>query len=116
MNKFYTFINLGLILAFSTSVMYGQTFDRQECDACSSVYTESSNTAHWSVYVPIAAVVGAAVLFGVADISTKSSDSDSAEKCLGSMDNSKRHLSSYSSSEHKGYHRAKALAKTGYSH
>lgn len=40
-----------------------------------SAYLASQQAAHWSAYVPIAAVLGATVFFGVADQSHQSSSS-----------------------------------------
>lgn len=52
-----------------------------------SAYLASQQAAHWSAYIPIAAILGATVFFGVADQSQQSSSSShsgSDQKCSSS--------------------------------
>ena len=118
MKKFRSLITLTLVLAFSTSSIYGQTSDAQECEECGSAYMQSSRSAHWSAYIPIAVLVGAAIWFGLADRNSDDEDSSGSQDALGSIDNSRRHGSCVSGSDSwsKGYYRAKALSKGSYSH
>lgn len=79
----------------------------QDCDTCGEAYSQSSYTAHWSAYVPIAVLIAAGIWFGVADSksddSSSSSDSSSHDGLgsLGSKSSSYKSCSSYSSG---GYH------------
>jgi hypothetical protein len=41
--------------------------DEQQDINCSSAYQQSHHTAHWSAYVPITALVAAAIFLGIAD-------------------------------------------------
>lgn len=96
MKKIQQIIAMTLILTCATHALNAQVC---ESEPCCSAYAESSRSAHWSVYVPIVVLVGAAILFGVADRSKGSDCSSGSQDALGSIDNSKRHSSgSYSNS------------------
>jgi len=101
MNIWQRVITTTLIFAISTATTYGQNDTCQEEAECyPSAYEESSRTTHWSVYIPVAAIVGAAILFGLADAKQKKHAS-SSQDALGSIANSKRvshSSSSFSSS------------------
>lgn len=105
---------LVLTASLLSSSLPAQCGESPECDECGCAYVESSRSAHWSIYIPIVVVVGAAIWFGLADDSSEKISYGSQDG-LGSIDNSMRQISSYSSSGHNGYHRAKVL-KGGYSH
>jgi hypothetical protein len=109
MKKLNHFVILTIVLTLATSSIYGQDPCYQEDDTCSSAYMQSTNTAHWSVYIPIAIIVGAAIWFGVADHDSEKFDSSDSQNALGSIDNSIRnHRSSsskYSSSSKSSYDR-----------
>lgn len=101
------FTILVLCLSFVTQSVYGQTQDCEECE-CGDAYSQSSSTAHWSVYIPIALLVGGAIWFGVADSSSSGSfascsdsgscSSGSGGNGLGSMASSSRSCRSSSRS------------------
>ena len=67
MVKLHKFVILTLLFALCTTSLQGQNDFDPEADT-GSAYTQGSQTAHWSVYVPIAIIVGAAIWFGVAQI------------------------------------------------
>jgi hypothetical protein len=94
MMKIYKFFVFTLIFAFASTSIQGQEYCEEtgmECEC--PAYVEGSRTAHWSIYVPIAIIVAAAIWFGIADRNDCKSDyyyTDSQD-ALGSIDNSKRH-------------------------
>lgn len=104
---------LFLVLFFMSAIhpAYGDQCG-QDCDTCGDAYAQSSCSAHWSAYVPIALVVAAAIWFGVAD--GKSDDSSSSGSSshdglgsLGSRRSSSSRSGSYKSSSSyssSGYH------------
>lgn len=109
MNRFFI---LTLLFAFVTTSIQGQECcdeTNMECDG--SAYMEASKTAHWSIYIPIAILVVAAIWFGVADqhdnSKSKYSYTDPLDG-LGSIDNSKRHSSRIGSYGYSSYSRSKA--------
>lgn len=89
MKKLHQLITLGLVLTFATVSIYGQDPQDQEEETQSAAYMESRNTAHWSIYIPIAILVGTAIWFGIADQHQGDHSSDSQDG-LGRMDSSKR--------------------------
>lgn len=90
MTKLYKLVVLTLLFAFVTTSIHGQDCCDQVED-CGSAYNEGSLTAHWSVYIPIAVLVVAAIWFGVADRNHDKSSYSNSQDGLGSIDNSKRH-------------------------
>lgn len=99
MKKFRSFITLTIALTLATSSIYGQDCNNQ-VDNCSCAYAESSHTAHWSIYIPIAALVAAAIWFGMADQKHEKHNSSNSQDGLGSMASSKR----ISHSHHHHHH------------
>lgn len=89
MTKLHRLFILTLLFAFVTTSIQGQNSCCDEVTECGSAYTEGAQTAHWSVYIPIAILVAAAIWFGVAD-RDHSTDSYGSQDALGSIDNSKR--------------------------
>lgn len=67
MKKHRQLITSTLILMLALSSVYGQEIYPQQEETYSPAYLQSSHTAHWSVYVPIALLVGSAIWFGFAD-------------------------------------------------
>lgn len=97
MKKLHSLVALTLALTLAASSIYGQDPDCQEGTDYSSAYVEGSNTAHWSVYIPIAILVGAAIWFGVADRHSEHHNSSTdSQDGLGSIASSKR-ISSHDS-------------------
>lgn len=103
MKKLRSFVVLTLVLTLTTSSINGQEPCCQEDESYSSAYMQSSHTAHWSVYIPIAILVGAAIWFGLADQKHESHDSNDSQDGLGSIANSKRR-SSHNYSCKKSHH------------
>lgn len=93
MNKIYKITTLVLLFSFIINPIQGESLNDEEDERCGAAYVESSQTAHWSVYIPITILVVAAILFGVADRDHKSHNSSDPQDALGSIDNSKRHSS-----------------------
>ncbi len=122
MKKIQQLVALTLMLTCATASIYGQDScyqDYSENDTCSA-YAQSSNTAHWSVYIPITVLVGAAILFGLADQNHSEHDSSDSQDALGSIANSKRRSSSsYSSTsshrKHSSY-RSSRSSQGSFSH
>ncbi len=128
MLAFRSLIAFAIALSIATMPVCGQYqphLDDEE--SCSSAYTESSRSAHWSVYVPIVALVGAAIWFVAADGKQVKHDSNDSQDGLGSIADSKRISSSssyrdsyakhfYSSKNSKSYLRAKAVPKGLHAH
>jgi hypothetical protein len=111
MNILQRWIGLTLALTLAFSSLHGQQDCCQADDAYSSAYAQSCDTTHWSVYIPIAALVGAAIWFGLADGYDNNESSNNSQDALGSIANSKRigkHYSSHkqgkSSYQHKPVH------------
>lgn len=99
MKKLRPLVALTLALTLATSSIYGQDTFYQEDTDYSSAYVESNNTAHWSAYIPIVILVGAAIWFGIADRHHEHHDSSSdSQDGLGSIANSKRVFHSSSDS------------------
>lgn len=94
MKKLRPLVALTLALTLVTSSMYGQDSYCQEDGNYSSAYVESSHATHWSVYIPIAILVGAAIWFGIADRSHDHHSSSDSQDGLGSLASSKRMSSS----------------------
>lgn len=89
MLKFHKFVIFTLLFALFTTSLQGQNdFDLDEDSG--SAYTQGSQTAHWSVYIPIAILIGAAIWFGVSDKNHDTSSYSNSQDALGSIDNSKR--------------------------
>jgi hypothetical protein len=93
MKKLHQFFTLTLLLTFATPSIHGQDPQYQEDATYSSAYMQSSHAAHWSVYIPIALLVGAAIWFGVADRNHECHDYNDSQDALGSIANSKRRSS-----------------------
>jgi hypothetical protein len=104
MEKLHKLVTLTLLFTIVTTSIQAQDADDQSDENYSSAYVQSSHAAHWSVYIPIAILVVAAVYLGLADEkhSNDSSSSDSQDG-LGSIDSSKRHSSSSSGSSSRHY-------------
>lgn len=90
MVKLHKLVVLTLLFALFTTSLQGQNDIDPEEDT-GSAYTQGSQTAHWSVYVPIAIIVGAAIWFGLSDNNHETSSYSDSQDALGSIDNSKRH-------------------------
>ncbi len=75
----------------------------QECDSTGEAYAQSSYNCHWSAFVPLALIVGAAIWFGVADGNSSNDSSSDSKNGLGSLARSRR-SSSYHSSRSHGSH------------
>lgn len=121
MKRFHQLVALTLVLAITTSSIYGQDLYNQEDESHSSAYMQSQNTAHWSVYVPIAILIGAAIWFGLADRKHEKHDSNDSQDGLGSMANSKRRYNdsdSHRSHSHSRPHSRSSSkqSKGSYSH
>lgn len=112
MKNLRPFIAFTMALVIATSALNGHSPCLVDDEEFSPAYVESSHSAHWSVYIPIVALAGAAIWFGLADKSNSKKDSSDSQDALGSIANSKRACSSVS---YKAY-RAKTLPKGGYSH
>ena len=56
---------LTLFFAILTSSIHGQTPVQEE--NYDEAYMESYHSAHWSIYIPIAAYAAAAIFLGIAD-------------------------------------------------
>ncbi len=99
-----TFVTLTLFFVLVTHSAYGQpsySQDYEYNDYSDSAYTQGCYTAHWSAYVPIAALLAAGVLWAIADKHHSShhsshSSSRSSRHGLGPME-------SYSSSDYSNY-------------
>ena len=102
---------LTLLFAFVTTSIHSQSTCNQDETECGSAYAEGSYTAHWSVYVPIAIIVVAAIGFTISDKSHHSSDYSDSQDGLGSIENSKRNSHNRSSS-----YSASSYSRSGYSH
>jgi len=113
MKKFCPLITFTLVLTCAISSIHAQDSCQQEDGNFSSAYVESSHAAHWSVYIPIAILVGAAIWFGFADKDKdKGEDSNNSQDALGSIANSKRISSS--DSYKPGSYRSKTLPFKSY--
>lgn len=97
---------LTLFFSCATSSVYSEPpCCYNECEPCGEAYSQGSCTAHWSAYVPIVLIVGAAIWFGVADGNSSSSSNSNSKDGLGSLASSKRRSSSHSySSYSSSYH------------
>jgi hypothetical protein len=96
------FLFLTLFTLSAIRPAYGEQY-YQDSDNSGEAYSQSSCSAHWSAYVPIAVMIAAAIWFGVAD--GKSDDSSSSNNSghdglgsLGSRSGSSHRSSSSSSS------------------
>lgn len=113
MKTLRSFIAFTLILVSTTTSVCGQPpcCDQPICcdqsDVCCPAYEEGSNSAHWSVYIPIAALVGAAIWFGMADNKKDKNNSSNSQDALGSIVSSRRVNAKYS--KHSHYFRSKTL-------
>ena len=116
MNKIYRSFLLTIALTVATTSVYGQESCCQEEGNYSSAYLESCSTPHWSIYIPIAILVGAAIWFGVADGNSDSSSSSNSQDGLGSMASSKRISHSKSGSYISSSYRSKRLSYGSNSH
>lgn len=94
MQKIQKWVVFTLLFTLLMTTIQAQDSYDQEDEAAGSAYVQSSQSAHWSVYVPITILVVAAIWFGVSDKDhndhSKYTDSQDG---LGSIDSSKRHSS-----------------------
>jgi hypothetical protein len=109
MKRLHQLITATLVLTLTTVSVYGQDVYQEDAyNSDSSAYIESSNTAHWSIYIPIAVLVGAAIWFGVADQHDPKHYLSDSQDALGSIANSKRiskhHASSRSNKSQASNH------------
>ena len=89
MRKLYRYITLILISTFATFSIYGQDpYNQEEPDG--SAYMQGARTAHWSAYVPLTILVGAAIWFGIADRHHSHHHSNNSQDGLGRIASSKR--------------------------
>lgn len=115
MNKLRPLAALTLAMILMTTSTYGQESCYQEDADYSSAYVESSRTAHWSVYIPIALVVGAAIWFGIAENKKDYLSYSDSQDGLGSIANSKRiSRSSNDSSYRSSYSRSNSHLSSSY--
>lgn len=89
MNKNHRWIAFTLVFALTTSSIYGQDSCYAEEVPCTA-YIQGTHTAHWSVYIPIAILVGVAIWFGLADRKESRHDSYDSQDGLGSIASPKR--------------------------
>jgi hypothetical protein len=77
-------MTLTLLFALMASSIQGQEnyYDDQD-ENVSSAYQESVHAAHWSIYIPIAIYVVAAVYLGIADTHHSKEFSHSRSDALG---------------------------------
>lgn len=111
MPKLHKMVVLTLLFALMTTSIHGQVNCDQGDSECGGAYAQGSQTAHWSVYIPITILVVAAIGFSVSDKNHKHSDYSDSQDGLGSIDNSKRN--SYNRS---GTYRSSSYSRSGYSH
>lgn len=104
---------LCLSMIFASASVFGQTDQLIEEDSTCSAYVEGTRTAHWSVYIPIVATIGAAILFGIADQCSHKCSSGDSQDALGSIRDSKRKGVSFESTHHS---RKVARLVGGFSH
>ena len=93
MQKIHKWVVFTLLFTLLTTSIQSQDNYDQEDEAAGSAYVQSSQSAHWSVYVPITIFVVAAIWFGVSDKDHDLSSYKDSQDGLGSIDNSKRHSS-----------------------
>lgn len=106
-----------LLFTLVNSSIQGQSTNNQDEENYSSAYMQSSQTAHWSVYIPIAILVVAAIYLGIADKSSDHSSYSDSQDALGSIDNSKRHSTSGSGNSYSHYSSRNSNSySSGYSH
>lgn len=103
--------SLFLLLFFVSAIrpIYGNP-SCDGCDPCGDAYSQGSWCARWSAYIPIAAVVAAAIWFGVADGKSSDSSSSSSDSshgdglgCLSSRRSSSNSHRSYSSGSYHSH-------------
>ncbi|MFI0434737.1 MAG: hypothetical protein ACH350_03280 [Parachlamydiaceae bacterium] len=99
MKKLRPLFTLTLAFTLGTASIYGQNSCCQEDENYSCAYVESSNTANWTVYIPITLIVGAAIWFGLADHSKNKGKKNDSQDGLGRIIDSKR-------ISHSGYSRS----------
>ncbi|CUI17286.1 conserved putative membrane protein [Candidatus Protochlamydia naegleriophila] len=108
-----TCVTLTLFFVLATHSVYGQPSYSQEYeydDYSNSAYTQSCYSAHWSAYVPIAALLAAGVFWAIADKHHSSHHSSHASSRSGSH-HGLGPMEGYSSSDYSSYSYG-----TGYSH
>ena len=91
---------LTLFFAIMTSSIQGQEPELEEC--YDSAYMESCQSAHWSIYIPIAAYAAAAIFLGIADSKHSEHYAHSRSDALGPAGNSSESFSGFSSTESYG--------------
>lgn len=115
MKKIQKWIALTLLLSLSITSIHGQDEFQYEEDF-SPAYMESTQTTHWSAYIPIGVLVAAAIYFGVADQNDTYSSSSNSQDALGSIRDSKRVGSKHSRSSHSNSSLRGSSVRSGYSH
>jgi hypothetical protein len=113
MNILQKWIGLTLALTLAFSSVRGQQVCCQGDDTYSPAYEQSCDTTHWSVYIPIAALVGAAIWFGLADGYDNNESSNNSQDALGSIANPKRIDKHHSS---RRYGKSSYQYKSSHSH
>lgn len=92
-----TAMRLTLIFTIIFSCSFAQNSEREEPlemnpyqDEPGAAYTDSSHSAHWSIYIPISLLIAGAAYFGLADQNKHEMNSSDTKDALGSIVNSKR--------------------------
>lgn len=124
MKKLRSLVILTLTLAFATTSISAQETYYQTDENFSTAYAEGSNTANWTVYIPITLLVGAAIWFGLADRTKDKKHSSNSQDGLGSIADSKRishagcyRSSKFGSSDYRSYsYRSKTNTYGSFSH
>lgn len=112
MKRIRSISSLFFALFFAAASLHGQATQAYEEESACCAYEEGSRSAHWSVYIPIAITIGAAVWFGLADQGSHKHSESNSQDGLGSIRNSKRDGSGSGSS----YSRQSSRSSGSYSH
>lgn len=107
-------VTLMLLFALATTSIYGQDTNDVDDETVGSAYAEGSHAAHWSAYIPIGAIIIAAIFLGVADRDHKSASSHSGSNSqdgLGSIGSSSSGYSGYNYSSY-----SRGSYRSGHSH
>jgi len=102
-------LSLFVLTSSINSVYAQQECCCQEYDTTGEAYAQSSFNSHWSAFIPVALIVGAAIWFGVADCCSSGSSNSNSKDGLGSLANkngSKSHgsHSSNRANSHSGHY------------
>lgn len=115
MEKIRQWTAVALLFTLTFTSIYGQN-NEQDDENYSSAYMQSSQTAHWSVYIPIVVLVGAAIYFGLADRNQNDLSSSNSQDALGSIGNSKR-IGKHSKTSSTSYKNSRSSSpRSGHSH